>query len=282
MAGRHAGAHLWSGVRRLSGDDPGFARAGAVVTGGGAASRGWVAGRLAVGEPRVRLICVPQAGAGPSAFAGWRQSVPDGWELAPVELPGRGKRSSEPVPDRFEVLADALFEGLADELTMPYVLFGHSFGGSLAYEVARRVEAAGARAPLAVVVSGSRAPQVGTPHAMSQRPDDELVQWLVDNGGLPTAVLKYTGFVRLVVNAVRGDLRLAAQYLVAEPTPLRCPLHVFGGAEDQVVPPDLLDPWKSCAAGEFSLTVMPGGHMFPHTDPAATIAAVLERVPVPG
>jgi surfactin synthase thioesterase subunit len=51
------------------------------------------------------------------------------------------------MPSVFDELADASFEGLRCELAHPYVLFGHSFGGMLAYEVARRVAREGEREP---------------------------------------------------------------------------------------------------------------------------------------
>jgi surfactin synthase thioesterase subunit len=243
----------------------------------------WISGRRSVGDPAVRLICLPQAGAGAGAFSGWRPHVPDGFELAPVELPARGSRAQEPMPRDFDELLDGLFDALLPELTMPYVLFGHSFGGSLAYEITCRVEREGLPAPLATLVSGSRPPQVPARRKMSERDDSELIGWLVDNDGLPPVVLKYTDFVRQIVGVIRDDLRMAENYLVPRPVPLNGPLHVFGGVDDQVVPADGLHHWKQCAAGEFSLTVLPGRHTFPHTGPAAMVAALLDVLPdLPG
>lgn len=241
----------------------------------------WITGRLSVGETRVRLICLAQAGAGAGAFSGWRRHVPDGYELAPVELPGRGTRESEPMPESFEALVDALFAGLSQELTVPYVLFGHSFGGFLAYELSRRIEAGGELPPpVATLVSGSRAPHIPPQRKMWERDDRELINWLTDNGGLPLELLRYTDFVQHVIRAIRADLRLAENYLVPQPVALRRPLHVFGGAKDQVAPPEGLSHWRQCAADEFSATILPGGHAFPHKDPEAMMAAVLGVLPL--
>jgi hypothetical protein len=119
----------------------------------------WITGRLTAGAPHVRLICLPQAGGGVGAFSSWRAHLPDGVELAPVELPGRGTREADPMPARFDDLVDALYKGLLPELDVPYVLFGRSFGGALAYELTLRIEERGAPAPFATLVSASRAPQ---------------------------------------------------------------------------------------------------------------------------
>ncbi|QMU77040.1 thioesterase [Streptacidiphilus sp. PB12-B1b] len=234
----------------------------------------WITGRYAVGQPRVRLICVPQAGAGAGAFSGWRKHLPDGVEMAPVELPGRGTRYGEPMPDGVDALADALFEGLLPELDPPYLLFGHSLGGALAYEASRRIQQAGLPAPLATLVSGSRAPQTPSLRTMSAAADDALLAWVLRNGGLPEELLEYPGFVEEIIRAVRADLRYAEEYLVPEPAALGWPLHVFGGTEDEITPPEQLPRWQRCAAGEFGVTMLPGGHGFPHADPEAMLAAV--------
>ncbi len=241
----------------------------------------WITGRYAVGEPEVRLICTPQAGAGAGAFSNWRRHLPEGVELAPVELPGRGTREKEPLPADVEELADALFEGLRAELTMPYLLFGHSLGGLLAYEVARRIEARGLPAPLAVLISGARAPQVPSLRTMSDVDDDRLLGWIADNGGLPRELLSYPSFVAEILRAIRTDLRYAEQYLLPDPPALSSPLHVFGGLDDEITPPEQLPRWERVAGGEFSVTMLPGGHAFPHTDPAALLGFVRELLRVP-
>lgn len=234
----------------------------------------WVFGRLPVGTVHTRLICVPQAGAGAGAFAGWRKHIPEGWELAPVELPGRGARETEPMPAGFDALADRLLAGLTPELTMPYVLFGHSFGGALVYELSRRIAARGLPAPLATVVSGFRPPHVPSTSRMGLASDAELLDWLRRNGGLPEELLAFRSFLDQIMRIMRIDLRLAESYLLAEPDPLPGPLHVFGGEDDQVTRAGELPGWRDCAGGPFSLTLLPGGHNYPHDDPAAMVAAL--------
>ncbi|MFJ7626665.1 thioesterase II family protein [Streptomyces sp. NPDC097595] len=238
----------------------------------------WVSGRLAVGTAHTRLICVPQAGAGAGAFAGWRRHIPPGFELAPVELPGRGTRQDEPMPDGFDELAERLLAGLEPEFTMPYALFGHSFGGALVYELSRRIAARGLPAPVATLVSGFRAPHTPPPATMSQASDEGLLDWLLRNGGLPEELLAYPEFLAQIMHTMRVDLRFAESYLLAGPDPLPGPLHVFGGADDEVTRADGLPEWRHCAGAGFSLTLLPGGHHYPHADPAAMVAALTDAL----
>ena len=81
----------------------------------------------------LRLYCLPHAGGSASTFRPWIGRLP-GVSVLPVQYPGRETRLSEPphhrVPELAAELAAAL---LADTQDTPYAVYGHSFGGLLAY-----------------------------------------------------------------------------------------------------------------------------------------------------
>lgn len=240
----------------------------------------WVSGRYAVGHPRLRLICLPHAGGSAGSFRGWRSHVPEGIELVPVELPGRGSRITEPVPEAMEPLTEALLDGLRGELTMPYAIFGHSFGAVLAYELTRRIEReAGLRAPSVLVASGSRAPHVPLGRAPLSAGDDEaLTAWMRRNGGLPAELLDYPDFLADLLCSVRSDLALAENYLLAEPVAVNVPLVAFAGADDEVSTAAQVEPWAPYTTAVHRMRVLPGGHSFPQSHPEAVLRAVTEAL----
>jgi surfactin synthase thioesterase subunit len=240
----------------------------------------WIVGRVADADPRLRVICLPPAGAGSGAFAGWRAHRPEGVELLPVELPGRGTRVAEALPASVDELADALFDGIVEEFRQPYVLFGHSFGGMLGYELARRVERRGGPLPVATVVAAARAPHIAPAELITDGDDKALLRWLLANDGIPRELFRFPEFVRQVLKDVRADLLLAESYVLAEPVPVATPLHVLGAAGDGVVAEADLRAWSACAGGRYSLTMLPGGHGFPQADPAAVLAALGHLLPV--
>lgn len=236
----------------------------------------WIAGRHAVGRPRLRLFCLPPAGGGAASFNTWRPCLPRGVELAPVELPGRGSRIDEPVPYALEPLADALLDGLCGELDLPYVLFGHSFGAVVAYELTRRIQRRdGLPAPSALVVSAHRAPHVPLGRErLTGSGDRELADWLHRHGGLPGELLAHPEFLSDLLRAVRADLEIAERYLLPGPAPVRCPLVALAGADDAVCAPAAVEPWAGYGAAPPRMRVVPGGHSYPRTHPEATLAAV--------
>ncbi|MER7484423.1 alpha/beta fold hydrolase [Streptomyces sp. NPDC126497] len=236
----------------------------------------WIAGRHAAGRPRLRLFCLPPAGGGAAFFSPWRPHLPRGVELAPVELPGRGSRIDEPVPYTLEPLVDALLEAVSDELDLPYVLFGHSFGAVVAYELTRRIERRGGLpAPAALVVSAHRAPHVPLGRERLAGSDDRtLAAWLHRHGGLPGELLEHPGFLSDLLRAVRADLGIAERYLLPGPVPVRCPLAVLAGADDGVAAPAAVEPWAGYGAPPPRTRLVPGGHSYPRTHPEATLTAV--------
>jgi surfactin synthase thioesterase subunit len=236
----------------------------------------WVSARFGVGRPRLRLICFPQAGGSAGAFGPWRRYLPQGVELVPVDLPGRGSRIDEPVPDALEPLVEALLTGLRGEFTMPYALFGHSFGAVLAYELALRIERLGLRPPSALLASGSRAPHLPLDREPIAGGDDaRLVAWLQNGDGLPPELLDFPDFLRDLLRAVRGDMALAEGYRIPRPVPVSCPLFTLAGAEDHVATVPQVEPWAGYTSSAHRMRVLPGGHAFPQTHPEATLAAVL-------
>ncbi|MGW9400964.1 thioesterase II family protein [Streptomyces sp. NPDC055642] len=236
----------------------------------------WIAGRRAAGRPRLRLFCLPPAGGSAASFNVWRPHLPQGVELAPVELPGRGSRLEEPVPYALEPLVDALFEAVRGEFDAPYALFGHSFGAVVAYELTRRIERQGGlRAPAALVVSAHRAPHVPLGRELlTGSSDRRLAAWLHRCGGLPAELLEHPGFLSDLLRAVRADLEIAERYLLPGPAPVRCPLVVLAGADDDVCVPAAVEPWAAYGAAPPRMHVVPGGHSYPRTHPEATLTAV--------
>ncbi|CCK30429.1 hypothetical protein BN159_6050 [Streptomyces davaonensis JCM 4913] len=237
----------------------------------------WIGARFAVGRPRLRLLCLPQAGGSAATFGAWRPHLPDGAEVAAVELPGRGARMGEPMPSAWGPLIEAVLDGIRAELAVPYALFGHSFGGTLAYELTLRIEREGLRPPSALVCSAARAPHLPLGReAVAGATDEELADWLRSGDGLPSELLAFPDFLREVLRAVRADLALAESHRIPQPVPVSCPLLTLAGEQDEVATVAQVEPWAAYASGAYRMQVLPGGHAFPRTHPRQTMSAVFE------
>ncbi|SDO23810.1 thioesterase II family protein [Pseudomonas jinjuensis] len=220
------------------------------------------------------LFCLPYAGASAMCYARWRRRVPGWLEVRPLELPGRGSRSGEPLAGDLVGLAAQLAHELRGSLHRPYALFGHSMGSLLAYELACAIRARGLPGPRALLVSGGSAPgQRDYLRFREPRSDEQLLAELRDLQGTPAAVLEDAELMRLTLPILRADFLLCGRYRPQPSAPLDCPLHVFAGTGDRASREQLL-AWREHAAAEFSLEMFPGDHFFIHS----CESALLERM----
>lgn len=216
----------------------------------------------------VRLVCFAHAGAGVSSFQRWRQLSGGVLEPRPWLLPGRDGRRREPRVTGRAALLDDMRALLDDPPSGPYVLYGHSLGGMIAYTLARALHEAGAPLPALLAVGACPPPRspLGLPGA-ADAPDEELVRLLDSFGAAPPGAVPGDLWHRKVLPVLRDDLRLAADLRAAAliPSaagPLPVPLLAVAGSEDALATAEDLAGWSRWTTGRFVRRTVPGGHFF--------------------
>ncbi|WP_405360891.1 alpha/beta fold hydrolase [Kitasatospora sp. NBC_00085] len=213
----------------------------------------------------VRLACFPHAGGSASFYFPLSQALAPAVDVITLQYPGRQDRRHEPGIGDLHELADVLVEELRPWTDLPLVLFGHSMGASLAFEVGRRLEREGT-APAALVASGRRAPSRHRDEYVHQRDDEGLVRELKELSGTEPGVLGDEELLRMILPAIRSDYRAAETYKYRPGSDLSCPVHTLVGDRDPKVTVDEARSWADHTSGPFELTVFDGGHFFlaPH------------------
>jgi medium-chain acyl-[acyl-carrier-protein] hydrolase len=214
-------------------------------------------------QARLRLFCLPYAGGGASVYHGWAVDLPSHVEVCAVQLPGREGRYGERLFTDVHALVAPLCDGIAPFLDRPFALFGHSLGAVLAYETAVALVRGRAPSPMALFVSGHRAPGLPpTRHPIHDLPEREFLAELQRLNGVPPELFEDRELLDLVLPQLRADFRMAETYAPSPPDKLTCAIVALGATEDDRVSRATLEPWRELTTGPFQLTMLPGDHFY--------------------
>ena len=217
----------------------------------------------------LRMFCFPYAGGGASAYYGWPNALSSRVEICPVQLPGREHLMREPMLTRLPDLVRTIRHALADylgELDKPFVFYGHSMGGLIAFELARLLRREGGRQPLHLFVSGCRAPHLVEDEKITYNlPEPELLEELRTLNGTPQEVLENPELMELLLPILRADFEAVETYEYAPEPPLDCPISAFGGLGDEKVEHHHLEGWREHTTASCSIRMFPGDHFFVRT-----------------
>jgi surfactin synthase thioesterase subunit len=202
-------------------------------------------------------------------------------EILAVHLPGRETRISETPGSGFAATVDSIVTALQQLAPLPTVYFGHSLGGLMAFETARRLEQKVlGEAPLQIFLSGCSPPHVdknGEDGPTWRLDDVRFIDRLRDLNGTPHEVLDSPELLELFMPLLRADFQLADEARESIRGRTRIPIVVFGGTDDEITR-DELQEWERYATAPVPVHMFPGGHFFLNTRSEAVCSAVGTRI----
>ena len=210
----------------------------------------------------VRLVCFPHAGGSASFFRTWSDELPGTVELRAVQYPGREDRINDRPIRQMSVMVDLVSEALAPLADRPLMLFGHSLGAAIAYEVAQRFRAPGGPAITRLLVSGRPPPHRQRPADLHRRSDEALIAELCRLNPASQVLLTDSGLRELVLPTVRADYQLDETYHPRPRPPLSCPLTALAGQADPEASLEEMRGWADLTGAGFDLRVFPGDHFY--------------------
>lgn len=239
-------------------------------------SNDWFVTPRANPKAEMRLFLFPYAGSGPSAFGKWFSEFDMHLEARIAHYPGRGSRYKEPPIKQMDILVRGLSQAIQPFLDKPFVLFGHSFGGLVAFELARELRRQNLPQPRILFISACNAPQTSDSHLpIHDLPDPEFLEKLKELNGLPTEAANNSELLELVLPILRADFEAFENYqYIPNELSLNFPIHAFGGHDDSRVNQEHLAGWAIHTNAEFKSRFYPGNHFFINTAQEMVIKSI--------
>ncbi|GGS26058.1 thioesterase [Streptomyces aureoverticillatus] len=209
------------------------------------------------------LLCVPFAGAGPSFFHPWRELSADRWRVLSVELPGRERRILETPYRNVVEAAKNEIDGIVADLGegARTVLFGHSLGAVLAYELAHLLSARDVHVER-LIVSGSPGPWTQRERRATGLQDEEFLARVEEFAGFRHEALDHPEMRELILPMLQADCEMHENYLPSTDEPLSVPICSLRGDTDGLVTAEEAQQWRDATTGDFTYVEFPGGHMY--------------------
>lgn len=214
---------------------------------------------------RIKLICIPFAGGSASAYYKWSQHLQDDIELVPLELAGHMMRLEEELYQNMDEAADDLVSMIEKKVeNTDYVLYGHSMGGLLAFEVVRKLALTGKKLPEHLIISGSNPPHVKRKHRqIAKAPLEVLKEEILKLGGTPLEIFDNPEYSEIFVPMIRADYRLLEEYeYIPSSVALQCPLSIFWSDEDGRIDVEQISSWKDYGKCGYHEYKFKGNHFF--------------------
>jgi medium-chain acyl-[acyl-carrier-protein] hydrolase len=224
----------------------------------------WLVPFSSAPDAQVRLVCIPHAGGGAVTFHPWSKLLRPEVDVYAAQLPGRESRlREEPVRTLAEIV-EPLTVAISALVDRPVVIFGHSLGALLAFEVVQRLCQNPRTRIAGLIVSGRPAPHVSSRSPrLAHLPPREIVLRVAElYGNIPAALAEEPEFVTMLGKVLQSDLEVLERYHPTGRTPVPCPIAAYGGADDALVSRAELDEWRQYTGGNFQCDQLPGDHFY--------------------
>jgi len=213
---------------------------------------------------KLRLFCFPYAGGSASIYNAFKELIGEEIELVAVQLPSRAERMMEDPFTDMKNLTDELYQQMRSELNVPFAFFGHSMGGSIAYDLGKKIEQFSAYAPEFIVISATRVPHIQNQNSRHLLDDTSFIELLRKNKASPQAVLDSQELMEMILPTIRADYKLVETYKTPRTSNLKSPVVIFNDEED-IKKEDALS-WQDYIKSEVSYVEFSGGHFFIHSE----------------
>lgn len=216
----------------------------------------------------VKLFCLPYAGGSASIYLKWAKSMSNSdIDLIPIEYKGHGIRMDEEFYENFSDMIEDVYQIISDEIANmdTYMIYGHSMGAYVAFEVASLLEQRRNCYALHVFLSGREAPCYWGKNkkVISNLSEEKFLSEIVNYGGMESSYLKDKEVLDIILPIIRNDFRIIeSMNKDQEYRALNSPLSIMNGKSDSCLSEERVKEWKRFSAFVCNIRYYDGGHFY--------------------
>lgn len=225
---------------------------------------------------KVKLYCIPYAGGSASIYSKWRRTLAAEIDLIPLELAGRGTKCNEPFYENLDEAVNDLYQLVIKEMDKndKYILFGHSMGSLIAFELYYKLMKGGYREPMHMFVSGGKAPHLERRLIFHNKPLEEFKKHILEYDQSSEMIFQDEELLDFFVPVLRSDFKMVETHQYIDKThKVGCDITALTGAWDLSLTLEEVNEWKKHGDKDFQLRQFEGGHFFinEHTEQIVTM-----------
>ena len=208
-----------------------------------------------------KLYIFPHAGGSAQYYVPFAKAFTSDIKRIAVQYPGRSGTHDLASFTSISDLADRVCTKLSPpgESDGKIAFFGHSMGGLVAFEVARRFEAAGS--PVAALFVSAIAAPGRSGYEYIPESDRGLLNAVSEMTGANPEFLENEEFAAKILPTLRG-FKAITNYECPPEATVSCPIFAFVGDDDEVATYEKVLPWSERTSSEFTARVFTGHHFY--------------------
>lgn len=210
---------------------------------------------------KLNLFCLPFAGASIYAYRDFGRYIADFINIIPIELPGRGNRTSEPLLSDINKMVDDVFNQINVQQNIPYAIYGHSLGSILGFLLVKKIINEKLPQPIQLFLSGREGASVKNNTPIHLLPKQEFIKKLQEYEGTPKEILQDNDVMNIFEPILRADFKAFETYVYEKSGPFDIPITAMIGTSDKITYEDT-EKWQEETLRKITIKQFKGGHFF--------------------
>lgn len=208
-------------------------------------------------DKKIQLFCIHHAGGSNFFYNPLKEHLPSNIEWIPIDISGHGRRSKEPLYTSFDVIRRDVLQKILQECRAPFAIFGHSFGGLLAYMCAQSLRENNLPLPSQLFLSSPASHgSILTP--TTHLPSKDFFSHIQSLGGLPDSSISKE-LLDFLEPLLRADLQALEEWESPLYPALSIPITVFIGTKENE---DEIRTYAHKTQGDFTIQRFEGNHFY--------------------